>query len=158
VRREDVVVNDTPRPPGVRELAAFVAVATAAGVMVFRAGLPAPWSWWVLALISAVAAAVIGLPVLVWLIEHERTGLRPLALASALAGAVPPAVALASGMLGLAARQGLDYLKWAVSQGAPIPAYGALPWTGFLRLELLAMLAGALAGAAYWTIRHNRPR
>jgi len=147
-------MSPVPRPPGPRELLPFVGGATVSGLAVFWLGLPAPWPLWALASASAVSAAVVGLPVFVWLIEHGRTGGRTLTVAGAAAGALPPAVALLSGMVGFAARGGLDYLQWALGYGAPIPAYGTLPWAGFARIEALAMLTGALAGVIGW--RFNR--
>lgn len=136
-----------PNSPGIADFVPLLICAPLAATATFRLGLARSWPVLTLAWTSALITAVIGLPTLVWLVERRRTGLRSVTMAMAAAGALPPIAAVFSAMAGHAMRGGLDYLGWVLSHGAPIPAYGLLPWRAFVRLELLSVLVGGIAGA-----------
>jgi hypothetical protein len=130
-------------------VAGFGGLATAA---VFGVGTAVPWSYWTLALSGALSAGVIGAPAMFWMLEHGWARPWQLAFAGALAGLVPLAAALIAGMIGLAARGGLEHLRWVLGHGASLPAYGLIRWSAFLHLELLAMLAGAATGVLFGVV------
>jgi hypothetical protein len=92
-------------------------------------------------------ATVIGLPALRWAIEHDRTRIWSLALIGAVAGTVPPLLALVSGTIGLGARGGLDYVRWVFEHGASIPWYGIRRWSQFLVETGACAAIGAVSGA-----------
>lgn len=124
-------------------------------MVTFKLGLSGSWSALTLVWTSALTAGVVGLPVLVWLIDRGSTGVVPVTKAMLAAAALPVVVVVLSGMVGHAARGGLDYLGWVLGHGAPIPSYGLLPWPAFIRLECLSMFAGGLAGASYALVRRT---
>ena len=147
----DPVVGDAARsqPASAADLAPFLVVAPLVAVITFKLGLSGSWSDLTLAWTSALAAGVLGLPVLVWLIDRGSTGFVPVTIAMVAASALPAVVVVLSGMVGHAARGGLDYLGWVLERGAPIPIHGLLSWRAFVRVDLLSMLAGGLTGALY---------
>ncbi|HUL75058.1 MAG TPA: hypothetical protein VLT86_18235 [Vicinamibacterales bacterium] len=105
-------------------------------------------------------AAVIGVPVLHWAIEHRRTRAWQLGLLGGVAGLLPPALLLTSGALGLAGDGGFDYVRWVFAHGASIPWYGLMTWSGFSVLTgecvLIGMASGALASLGAAGERHGR--
>src|SRR5262245_54910723 len=72
---------------------------------------------WMVAGLALACAALVGLPALRWAIEHNRTRLVQLAVIGAIAGVVPPLLALVSGVVGQAAHGGTDYARWVFVHG-----------------------------------------
>jgi hypothetical protein len=102
--------------------------------------------------ISAVAAALLGLPALFWARDRGRAGVGTLMALGAAAGVLPLLLALASGALGLGARHGVHALLFVLREGAPLPAFGVPSWRRFAAIELTASAIGAASGALYWLL------
>jgi hypothetical protein len=73
-----------------------------------------------------------------------------MAIAGALAGFVPPILAVLSALVGFVAQGGIDYAVFVFKHGASIPWYGTLRWTtfGWLLLECAAIGATSAAMVA----------
>jgi hypothetical protein len=98
--------------------------------------------------LAAGGAALIGVPLLVWSFDSGRLRAGPLITLGALAGALPLLLVLLSGVLGRFITGGgsLDYVRWFLGIGAPVPLVGAVPWAEFAMTEIEALLIGAVSG------------
>jgi hypothetical protein len=101
---------------------------------------------------AAGTAALVGLPMLAWAIEHRRARFVPLVALGALAGAVPMLIALVCGVAGLAARTGLDEVRDYLPYGAPLPWFGVLLWRNVAAFEAYTIAVGIVSAAVYWLV------
>ena len=108
---------------------------------------PAGGDVWMVTGLSLASAALVGLPALRWAIEHGRTRFVQLAVIGAVAGVVPPLLALVSGVIGQAAHGGTDYARWVFSHGPSLPWYGVMRWSSFAVLVAECAGIGALSGS-----------
>lgn len=142
-----------PRTPGATDvftLLVIVSAVAATARVVGGRGIVTPW---VASMAVGVWAGTVGLPVVVWLSEHGRTGFATVAGAGALAGLIPPALLVLSGVVGLFARGGADNVRWVLEHGASIPLYGTLPWPRFGWFVGWSAMVGSASGILYWLLR-----
>jgi hypothetical protein len=106
--------------------------------------------------IAAGGAAVIGLPVWFWAADHGRTSLLDRLWLGGVAGLGPSILVLLAAALGLLVRGGGANVRWAFAHGAPIPAYGVLPWDVFAGFAVECACVGAASGAVQWALARLR--
>jgi hypothetical protein len=118
----------------------------------------APGRFSTAALVStAVAGAVIfGLPAWFWAADHLRTRLTDRLLLGGVAGIGLPVMVFLSATAGLLVRAGSEDVQLVLAHGAPIPAYGVLPWPIFLSFTAQCAGVGAVSGAIEWAIARAR--
>ena len=97
-----------------------------------------------------------GLPALAWAVDRGHGSLRAMLMAGAAAGAVPPFLVLASGILRLVVTMGFDAAGQVLDAGAVIPARGVLGWARFFGLVGQAAFVGLATGAIVWQVRRMR--
>lgn len=137
-----------PRPFDVLPIILIVGVVTAASRLVQAplVGMSASLG------LAAASAALMGVPVLFWALDHGRTRLEPLVALGGVTGALPLLLVLASGILGRLRVGGVPWVREVLGRGVPIPFVGLTPWSTFLGHEAGAILIGAASGAIYWIV------
>jgi hypothetical protein len=85
-------------------------------------------------------------------LEHERLGFWTAAVVGTLAGAVPPLILLASGILGASFRNDPASVRWALGHGAALPTEGYLRWPALLAVEGRSVLVGMASGIVCWLV------
>jgi hypothetical protein len=107
-----------------------------------------------LAAIAAAASAVLmGWPVVFWLLDHGNIRLRSFAISGLVLGALPLVATLVSGASGVFIRSGeLGAVSALLEHGAPIPGFGLLSWSMFLRIELLSVVVGVTSCLVHWAL------
>jgi hypothetical protein len=138
------------RAPAAAEVTALLAIVSGVAAVMRPLAQVRLLDPWASALAVGFAAAVIGVPVLVFALEHGRTRVGGLVLLGGIAGALPPVLLLCSGALGLYSRHGASYVRGVLEHGASIPAYGLLNWHGFARLEGRSVLIGITSAVIFW--------
>ena len=94
------------RAPAAAEVTALLAIVSGVAAVMRPLAQVRLLDPWASALAVGFAAAVIGVPVLVFALEHGRTRVGGLVLLGGIAGALPPVLLLCSGALGLYSRHG----------------------------------------------------
>jgi hypothetical protein len=140
------------KSPGAAEILPIFPMATAlAGPWHLLSGPPrVDWAIW-LAFVLA-GAAVFGVPMLFWCLDHGRTRLRWLSTLGAIAGSLSMSAVLAIGLLSCLLQGGRRYTEIALEQGAPLAMAGIVPWSAFITDLLQAVLVGGLTGLSYWVV------
>ncbi len=85
-----------------------------------------------------------------WALDRDRQSPAALLALSLVAGALLPILALLSGILGQLIHGGMDYLRFALRHGAPLPWYGQVAWPAFVHMTWQAALIGAMNGVIGW--------
>lgn len=144
-------MNHDPTPPRAIDLLPVLLIASVL----------TPVAWWVtrskvtlpvFAAFSIGSAALLGVPLLFWALDHAWARLKSYVLLGATAGAVPMIAVLASGVLGRLMRGGLPYLERVLARGAPIPVAGLMTWPQFAVAELQGIAFGSVCAAIYWRV------
>ncbi len=111
---------------------------------------------WTIAELALVCAVVIGPTVVHWAIERGRVTVAQMALAGALAGALPPLFALLSALIGFVAQGGVDYAIFVFKHGASVPWYGTMRWLTFGQLLLECVAIGAMSATVVTPLVRKR--
>jgi hypothetical protein len=158
---ESGATRPEPRQPRPVEVWFLLVAVTAVAAAVRTVGGPALVSPWIGAAVAGASAGVVGLPALAWMLDRGRRGLGTAVLLGIGAGSVPPLVFLAGGVLGVFVRGEHPGVRELLRLGAPVPAYGVMPWLAFLRLDARSALVGGASAVVCWLVLfrtgHRRP-
>ena len=97
------------------------------------------------AIAGAAVVLFVGWPVIFWMLDNGRRGPLARTIAGLGCGAAPFVAAIVSGTIGHWARTNdLEYVRWALEQGAPVPYYGVIIWPKYVWFAVLGMVSGVL--------------
>jgi len=105
------------------------------------------------AVAAALAAFVLGIPLLGWSMERGFTRLHHVMLLGVVAGISACVLILLSGIVGQYIHSNdWSYVGFVLSNGAPIPGYGQLSWPRAFETAAYVIGIGAGSGAVCWVV------